>query len=275
MSIQTMQAVWQHSRSEGRARLVLLAIADHQGEIGAWPSIATLARMANTSDRSVQRDIAELHKLGELDVQIQNAPTNRQYKSNLYWVKLPGVTEPESGVTEPESGVTDSASGVTDNASGVTDSASGVTAVGVLTLNRTITKPLINQEQDFLFEDFWNQYPKKADKRRAQKSFASALKRAKFEDLIAGAIAYKSSVKDTDFQFVKNPATWLNADAWENTIKPSAESEAAERASARKQRDLESSRLFLDEQKKLTTLSRPAPICKHGNSIVSCGKCYV
>jgi hypothetical protein len=268
MSIQTMQAVWQHSRSEGRARLVLLAIADHQGEIGAWPSIATLARMTNASDRSVQRDIAELHNLGELDVQIQNAPTNRQYKSNLYWVKLPGVTGPESGVT-------DSASGVTDSASGVTDSASGVTAGGVLTLNRTITEPLINQEQDVLFEEFWNEYPKKADKRRAQKSFISAIKRAKFEDLIAGAIAYKQSVVDTDFQFVKNPATWLNADAWENAITPSAESEAAARANARKQSDLESSKLFLDEQKKLSMLSRPAPTCKHGNSIVSCGECYV
>ena len=140
MSIQTMQAVWQHSKAEGRARLVLLAIADHQGEIGAWPSIATLAKMVNASDRSVQRDIAELHRLGELDVQIQNAPTNRQYKSNLYWVKLPGVTEPSSGVT--------------DNEAGVTELASGVTAGGVLTLNRTITKPLTNQEQNVLFEDF-------------------------------------------------------------------------------------------------------------------------
>ena len=261
MSIQTMQAVWQHSKAEGRARLVLLAIADHQGEIGAWPSIATLAKMVNASDRSVQRDIAELHRLGELDVQIQNAPTNRQYKSNLYWVKLPGVTEPSSGVT--------------DNEAGVTELASGVTAGGVLTLNRTITKPLTNQEQNVLFEDFWNEYPKKADKRRAQKSFTSALKRAKFEDLIAGAIAYKRSVKDTDFQWVKNPATWLNADAWENTIEPSAESEAAERASARKQSDLESSKLFLEEQKKLSELAKPAPTCEHGNSIVSCGKCYV
>ena len=52
MSIQTMQAVWQHSKAEGRARLVLLAIADHQGEIGAWPSIATLAKMVNASNRS-------------------------------------------------------------------------------------------------------------------------------------------------------------------------------------------------------------------------------
>ena len=105
MSIQTMSAVWNHSRSEGRARLVLLAIADHQGEIGAWPSIATLAKMVNASERSVQRDIQELQAIGELKVEVQSAPTRGQYKSNLYWVTLPGVTDsnlPSSGVTENE-----------------------------------------------------------------------------------------------------------------------------------------------------------------------------
>lgn len=99
MSIEVTNAVWKYSKSTGRARLVLLAIADHQGEIGAWPSIATIAKMVNASERSVQRDIKDLEASGELVVEIQNAPTNRQYKSNLYWVNLPGVTEMDSGVT--------------------------------------------------------------------------------------------------------------------------------------------------------------------------------
>ena len=107
MSIQVMQAVWEHSKADGRARLVLLAIADHQGEIGAWPSITTIARMVNSSERSVQRDIQHLQKIGELKVEVQNAPTRNQYKSNLYWVMLPGVTELHSGVTNATSGVTD------------------------------------------------------------------------------------------------------------------------------------------------------------------------
>ena len=268
MSIQTMQAVWQHSKSEGRARLVLLAIADHQGEIGAWPSIATLARMVNASDRSVQRDIASLHRLGELDVQIQNAPTSRQYKSNLYWVKLPGVTDTQPGVTK-------TAPGVTDRASGVTDSASGVTAGGVLTLNRTLNKPLLKPEQENLFEELWKEFPKKADKNAARKAFASALKRSTFEDLLSGATAYRESVKGTEMQWIKNPATWLNADSWQNAIQPSAETEAADRATARKKSDHEASRLFLEEQRALSALATRAPICEHGESIVSCGKCYV
>ncbi len=123
-----MTAVWRESQSLGRARLVLLAIADHQGEIGAWPSIATLAKMVNASERSVQRDISELVELGELIKFEQQAPSRGQYKSNLYWVNLPSVSHLASGVTE--------------SASGVTENASGVTAGGVLTITRTIKEPL-------------------------------------------------------------------------------------------------------------------------------------
>jgi len=92
MSIEISNAVWRTSQSVGRARLVLLAIADHQGEIGAWPSIETLAKMVNASERSVQRDIAELVELGELIKHEQAAPSRGQYKSNLYWVNLPTIS---------------------------------------------------------------------------------------------------------------------------------------------------------------------------------------
>lgn len=116
MSLEVMSAVWKHSKAEGRARLVLLAIADHQGEIGAWPSIATLAKMVNASERSVKRDLRELELLGELEIHLQAAPSAGQYKSNLYWVKLDALKQDKSGVTEWVSEVIDSASGVTDGA---------------------------------------------------------------------------------------------------------------------------------------------------------------
>lgn len=198
MSIQVMNAVWQHSKSSGRARLVLLAIADHQGEIGAWPSISTIAKMVNASERSVQRDIQELQKLGELRVEVQNAPTRNQYKSNLYWVTLSGVT-----------------AGVTESQSGVTDSASGVTADGVQTLIEPLQKLNKSAGEKELFEEFWNTYPRKLDKAKAFRAFRSALKRATFEDILAGAIAYRNDPKRNP-DFTKYPASWLNADSWEN-----------------------------------------------------------
>jgi hypothetical protein len=196
MSIEVMNSVWRESKADGRARLVLLAIADHQGEIGAWPSIKRLAMMVNSSERSVQRDIQYLQKLGELRVEVQNAPTSGQYKSNRYWVTLPS-------------------SGVTESQSGVTDLASGVTAGGVQTLIEPLLENNICAKDDELFTEFWNAYPRKLDKAKAFRSFRSALKRAKFEDIMAGVIAYRNDPKRNP-DYTKYPATWLNSDSWEN-----------------------------------------------------------
>ena len=252
MSIEIMNAVWRESKSDGRARLVLLAIADHQGEIGAWPSIATLARMVNASERSVQRDIKHLQAIGELKVEVQNAPTKQQYKSNLYWVTLPSV-----------------ATGVTNATAGVTDSASGVTAGGVQTLIEPLLKVnLTHAQNDELFQEFWNAYPRKLDKAKAFRAFKSALKRAKFEDILAGVIAYRNDPK-RDPDYTKYPATWLNNDAWENAasvpdVDPSA---------IRKQREREASKQFLAEQAELAKKASAPPKCPHGETIARCQKC--
>ena len=48
---------WYHSQADSSARLVLLAIADHDGEGGAWPSVATLARMTRLSPSTVRRSV--------------------------------------------------------------------------------------------------------------------------------------------------------------------------------------------------------------------------
>ena len=254
MSIQVMQAVWQHSKADGRARLVLLAIADHQGEIGAWPSIATLAKMVNSSERSVQRDIQYLQDLGELTVEVQNAPTRNQYKSNLYWVKLPGVT-----------------AGVTNAPSGVTESQSGVTAVGVLTLKEPLLEPNKAQIED-LFNEFWTAYPRKLDKAKAFRAFKSALKRAKFEEILAGLLRYRND-PNRDPDYTKYPATWLNNDSWENDYASPVDSEAARRSSERRERELQRSNDFLAEAKEAEK-NRAGPIkCEHGKNIALCLPC--
>jgi len=228
-----MNAVWKNSKADGRARLVLLAIADHQGEIGAWPSISTLAKMVNSSERSVQRDIQHLQAIGELRVEVQNAPTKTQYKSNLYWVTLPGVTESQSGVT---------------------DSAVRGDTVVVQNLNRTITEPSKAQTEK-LFDEFWTSYPRKLDKAKAFRAFRSALKRAKFEDILAGVIVYRNDPK-RDPDFTKYPATWLNNDAWENAA---TTPEARAGIEARREKELKASNEYLNQMKELEKNSAPPP----------------
>ena len=66
-----------------------------------------------------------------------------------------------------------------------------------------------------LITEFWNEYPRKLDKGKAKRAFASALSRASFEDILAGAIRYKNDPNRLD-EYTKYPASWLNADSWEN-----------------------------------------------------------
>jgi len=247
MSIEIMNAVWRQSASVGRARLTLLAIADHQGEMGAWPSITTLAKMVNTSTRSIKRDLQYLQELGELIVEVQNAPMPGQYKTNRYWIQLSGVTNPASGVTE--------------SSSGVTDPVNRGDTVGTQNLKRNLNKKHIEEQ----FVEFWNSYPNKQDKAKAFRAFQRALNRADFTDILAGAIAYSKDPRRHP-DYTKFPATWLNGDAWENAaITPEAR--------IRVEVDKKQTDAYLEELRKQEENRAPAPKCQHGNNIALCKFC--
>lgn len=76
MAIDVMTWVWNHSQSRHSARLVLLAIADsmNSAHSWAWPSTKEIARKANLTDRAVQLAVADLAKLGELEVGYNEGP---------------------------------------------------------------------------------------------------------------------------------------------------------------------------------------------------------
>jgi hypothetical protein len=201
MSIEAVSLVLNQSRATGRAKLVLLGIANHLGDQGAWPSISTLARYANASERSVKRDIQELVQLGELKVELQNAPTRQQYKTNLYWITI-------------SSGVTDSASGVTDWVSrGDSSGKSGVTPVGTQNINITIKEPSLKGDLDS-FDTFWLLYPKKIAKADAVKAWKQVLKKKTADEMIALTKAYSES-KLPDMTYIPYPASWLNKGLYE------------------------------------------------------------
>jgi len=78
VSVEHLAVVLHHSRAKGTAKLVLLGIANHQGDGGAWPSVATLARYANVTERNVQKALAYLVSVGELVVYAQQGGTRDQ-----------------------------------------------------------------------------------------------------------------------------------------------------------------------------------------------------
>jgi hypothetical protein len=73
----------------------------------------------------------------------------------------------------------------------------------------------IGSDSGEMFEQFWEAYPKKADKRVAEQAFVKALKRTNLDTLMAGVLQYSLDPARKP-EFTKNPATWLNADAWAN-----------------------------------------------------------
>ena len=87
MSIESIAACLHHSQASGSDKLVLLGIANHDGDGGAWPSITTLAKYANISERSVQTCIQKLINMGEIVCHVNkggNAETRGDRRPNRY-----------------------------------------------------------------------------------------------------------------------------------------------------------------------------------------------
>lgn len=84
MSIEAMATVLHHSQMTGTAKLLLLGIANHEGDGGAFPSVATLAKYTGTSERRVQQLISELRASGELSVSPSAGPAG----TNVYRVQV-------------------------------------------------------------------------------------------------------------------------------------------------------------------------------------------
>jgi hypothetical protein len=72
----------------------------------------------------------------------------------------------------------------------------------------------IHSDSDF--DSFWSFYPKKVDKGAAIRAFRKAIKNNDVKEIIEGASRYALDVNLPEKQFIKNPATWLNAEAWNN-----------------------------------------------------------
>lgn len=66
-----------HSRATGAAKLVLIGIANHDGDGGAWPAVSTLSRYAGVDPRSVQRAVKRLEELHEIRRHVQAGGDHR------------------------------------------------------------------------------------------------------------------------------------------------------------------------------------------------------
>jgi hypothetical protein len=88
MSVKHIAWVWEHSRAEGGALLVALALADSVNHLDesdeCWPKREVLARRVRLSESQVSRCLAELETLGEI-------VRTRTQQGNRYKLLMPDV----------------------------------------------------------------------------------------------------------------------------------------------------------------------------------------
>lgn len=92
MSIEAMAIVLHHSKLNGAQKLLMLGVANHAGDGGAYPSQLRLATYCGVSDlRNLRRIIDKCVESGELSVTVQagggiNTPDHN--RSNLYEIHV-------------------------------------------------------------------------------------------------------------------------------------------------------------------------------------------
>jgi biotin operon repressor len=223
MSVEAIAVVLNHSKAKGTHKLVLVGIANHHGESGAWPSIHTLTRYTNMSERRVQQSIKALEELGELEVEVRGGAGYGKYKTNRYWIKIAcppdcsgfgghSQAKPASGDNlgvQPASFQSEARFGLE------------VQPATAKPLREPLSKP--NKTSDEVaeqFEEFWNAYPKAPGHRTERKNdariaFKAALKTASYQEILDGAIAYSKLDKENRFKLIA--VKWLRNELWKES----------------------------------------------------------
>jgi hypothetical protein len=180
------------SRLTFKARGLLAMLLSHSE---GWSlSTSAIAEQNQEGKDAIRSAIAELQEFGYLSRSQVN--DNGRF-GEAVWVTQDPTATPLAGF--PSSGFPSSGNPTPKN-------------------NNLKEEQLTNKTKNIyphLFIEFWNEYPRKLDKGKAKRAFASALTRATFEDIMAGAIRYKNDPNRLD-EYTKYPASWLNADSWEN-----------------------------------------------------------
>lgn len=213
MSIEAMALVLHHSTASGSDKLVLLGIANHEGDGGAFPTIEKLARYANVSSRSVQHSIARLVKAGEVAVDYRRGGREGddvRYRPNLYRVLVccpPDCDGSTNHRSRGEGDVTPSDPGVKSDASrGEVQRVSGV--------KPTSQEPSIEPSINHSFSEWYSLYPRHVGKGAAERAYKAALKQAKPDAILSALRSQLPDLKMRQTQYVPYPATWLNQQRW-------------------------------------------------------------
>ena len=260
MSISALTLAMYHSKATYSTRLVLIAIANFEGEHGAYPSHETIGRLAGgLNRRTVQRAIDELISLGELTEVRRDGITNL-YKLSISCPdhcdrttnhrKLKGGGLQTAGVTETAGG------------SGVQTAGGAVSRPPEPLSNRKLTKRDHELPEDWnpsqeLLEMFKTKWPE-IDPNYHIEQF-------KFYYWGKG-----TKHKDWSLAFQR----WMGQEQQRAKTQPwRAGSVNSSAAQVKKETEKKFTDKFLQEMAELEKQASPAPKCEHGNNLALCKMC--
>jgi hypothetical protein len=223
MSYNAVRSVIDRSKAKGSARLLLVILAEHLNKETRRcdPSVATLAREANTTPRTVARLLAELKAAGEIEI------TTGGGRNHCNSYTIAAAENPDTAVTfstaNPDTRDSVSSSNTLTPVTGF----DGETLTNQVrnpdnVVRRTIRnqKDIFHAGEDSDFTAFWSAYPRKVAKPAALKAWRSAKHRPPLADLLAALDRHKGSEQWQSDRFIPYPATWINQQRWEDELPP-------------------------------------------------------
>lgn len=228
MSIQAM--VWAMKQEVVTAptpRHVLLCLANYAGEdgVGAFPSVARLARDTGLSERAVQQNLAKLAEAGVIVAGNQALAAARIDRTD----RLPNVwniamdATGRQGTQRGEPAAPRRVNGVNLVQNGVNlTTERGEPAAPDPSINHQVTKeqervqPAAAQGR---FDEFWSAYPNKKGKKAAAETWRKRKLDAKCDELLTHVELMRATDSDWQRGYVPMGSTYLNGDRWEDVPK--------------------------------------------------------
>lgn len=227
MSVDVIDWVFDNSQARGTTKLVLLYLAERANSDGtkAYPAVATIAAKCGVSERTVQSALKELAAMGEIAYTGRGPRGTNEYRVTMQ--STPQISHPAESAPPQDLHPADPAPeprrsrtpGVQISQVGGADLAPEPS----LNRPRTVLEPSATfaeqldqaRKRPTPFDEFWSAYPKKVAKGRARGAWEKATAKADPLTIIAGAVAYADN-PDRKPEFTKHPATWLDAECWDD-----------------------------------------------------------
>ena len=175
-------------------KIVLYWLADHHNGVSGLciPSQKRLADVCEMSDRSIRKHLTVLEDMGLIEI-IERKRPNGSQTSNQYRLLFGGKNDPtpaENISTLPRKEIPPHNLGTINQ--------------GILTYKEKID----------LFNYYWNQYPRQAKRKEAERAFIQALQKIAEKELREIFEIQVFAYKKTDVQYIPYLHNWLNDERW-------------------------------------------------------------